>query len=103
MRRAFGAGLLVGGGQVSHIIWARTRGRVSYLSDLCRSLVGVARRGTEVGTSCGDVGEDGVWRLRLDEFAHVLKLASRVPPNVERELQNRLDRLPYTLRQVQLK
>lgn len=77
---------------------------MSYLSELCRSLVGVSRRGTEVevGTSCGEVGEDGMWRLRLNEFAHVLKLASRVPPNVEREIQNRLDTLPYTLRQVQL-
>lgn len=47
----------------------------------------------------GEVGEDGTWRLRLNEFAHVLKLASMVPVGVEGELQRRLDELPYTARQ----
>ena len=79
---------------------------MSYLVDLCRSLVGVTRRGgsgaggTGGGMSFGDVGEDGTWRLRLNEFAHVLKLASRVPEGVEGTLQRRLDELPYTARQV---
>lgn len=41
-----------------------------------------------------------MWRLRLNEFAHVLKLASRVPAGVEGTLQRRLDELPYTARQV---
>lgn len=50
--------------------------------------------------SFGEVGEDGTWRLRLNEFAHVLKLASRVPPGVEGTLQRRLDNLPYNARQV---
>lgn len=89
--------------QVSHILWARTRGRVSYLADLCRSLVGVARSGVSGNggsMSFGEVGEDGTWRLRLNEFAHVLKLASRVPPGVEGALQRRLDNLPYNARQV---
>lgn len=72
---------------------------MSYLSDLCRSLVGVTRGGGS-GASFGDVGEDGTWRLRLNEFAHVLKLASRVPPGVEGELQSRLDELPYKARHV---
>lgn len=52
--------------------------------------------------SFGEVGEDGTWRLRLNEFAHVLKLASRVPPGVEGALQRRLDNLPYNARQVRL-
>eukprot|EP00903_Cladosiphon_okamuranus_P010785 g10191.t1 len=92
--------------EVSHILWARTRGRVSYLTDLCRSLVGVARSGRSGGggtMSFGEVGEDGTWRLRLNEFAHVLKLASRVPPGVEGALQRRLDNLPYNARQVVLR
>lgn len=50
--------------------------------------------------SFGEVGEDGTWRLRLNEFAHVLKLASRVPPGIEGALQRRLDTLPYNARQV---
>lgn len=93
---------------MSHILWARTRGRVSYLADLCRSLVGVARGGSSNSGSTGSssrfghVGEDGTWRLRLNEFAHVLKLASRVPPGVEGALQRRLDELPYTARQVKV-
>lgn len=75
---------------------------MSYLADLCRSLVGVSRRGSTPGggVSFGEVGEDGTWRLRLNEFAHVLKLASRVPAGVEGELLRRLDELPYTARQV---
>lgn len=77
---------------------------MSYLADLCRSLVGVARSGGGSGSgssmSFGEVGEDGTWRLRLNEFAHVLKLASRVPPGVEGALQRRLDNLPYNARQV---
>lgn len=94
---------------MSHILWARTRGRVSYLADLCKSLIGVTRSGANGGggggnggssTSFGQVGEDGTWRLRLNEFAHVLKLASRVPPGVEGALQRRLDELPYNARQV---
>ncbi|CAN0024144.1 unnamed protein product, partial [Hapterophycus canaliculatus] len=97
--------------QVSHILWARTRGRVSYLADLCKSLIGVTRCGINGGgsgsgggsTSFGQVGEDGTWRLRLNEFAHVLKLASRVPPGVEGALQRRLDELPYNARQVVLR
>ena len=56
--------------------------------------------GTEWDVSVGDVGEDGMWRLRLNEFAHVLKLASQVPNSVEGELDRRLDKLPYTARQV---
>ena len=80
---------------------------MSYLADLCRSLVGVARGGGGGSSSSsssrfGHVGEDGTWRLRLNEFAHVLKLASRVPPGVEGALQRRLDDLPYTARQVKL-
>lgn len=77
---------------------------MSYLADLCRSLVGVTRRGstsTSGGVaSFGEVGEDGTWRLRLNEFAHVLKLASGVPAEVEGGLLRRLDELPYTARQV---
>lgn len=82
---------------------------MSYLADLCRSLVGVSRGGSGSGggsgggsMSFGEVGEDGTWRLRLNEFAHVLKLASRVPPGVEGALQRRLDELPYNARQVLL-
>lgn len=92
--------------QVSHILWARTRGRVSYVADLCRSLTGTSRgaaaagSGSSGGASFGEVGEDGTWRLRLNEFAHVLKLASRVPAGVEGALQRRLDELPYNARQV---
>lgn len=52
------------------------------------------------GGGFGEVGEDGTWRLRLNEFAHVLKLSSRVPAGVEGALQCRLDHLPYTARQV---
>ncbi|CAN0204257.1 unnamed protein product [Ectocarpus sp. 6 AP-2014] len=93
--------------EVSHILWARTRGRVSYLADLCRSLTGTSRgaagSGSSGGTSFGEVGEDGTWRLRLNEFAHVLKLASRVPAGVEGALQRRLDELPYNARQVVLR
>lgn len=74
------------------------------MADLCRSLVGVTRRGSGGGggVSFGDVGEDGTWRLRLNEFAHVLKLASRVPTGVEGSLQRRLDELPYAARQVNM-
>lgn len=80
---------------------------MSYLADLCRSLTGTSRgaaaagSGSSGGTSFGEVGEDGTWRLRLNEFAHVLKLASRVPAGVEGALQRRLDELPYNARQVE--
>ncbi|CAN0184561.1 unnamed protein product, partial [Discosporangium mesarthrocarpum] len=80
--------------QVSLILWLRTGGRVTYLAELCRTIVwGVF----------GEVGEDGTWRLRLNEFAHILKLASKVPEKIGEALRRRLDTLPYTARQVVLR
>ncbi|CAM9958352.1 unnamed protein product, partial [Choristocarpus tenellus] len=70
---------------------------VTYLADLCKCILS-----GQWGVF-GEVGEDGTWRLRLNEFAHVLKMASRVPDGVEGTLLRRLDSLPYTARQVVLR
>lgn len=78
---------------------------MSYLADLCPIFVGADGRGLGgggTGGGFGEVGEDGMWRLKLNEFAHVLKLASRVPPAVEGALQEKLGPLPFTARQVRM-